>query len=259
MAHSIKARKKNLNLKGFKYSSILTPRCSAVRPWLLATLTLASLSSSSDTESTWPPATASIRGVLQTRIRGCVRERNDRLNNLEQMKENWKKRKQKRITHCPWESAASTRSALSDSSSRRRTHVVWPFITGGSDGERESVTVGEQETGSNRNVFLVTKQQKIRSKVLKRVSSVLIRNHNKYLQWITCSYTPIQAEINYVNKGIGKSVHIRAVCAQKQGLKFLLNWTCLSFKICWLWSSEQHLEMCLATCATNSTFSLSKI
>lgn len=137
VAHSIKARKKNLNLKGFKYSTILTPRCSAVRPWLLATLTLASLSSSSDTESTWPPATASIRGVLQTRIRGCVRERNDRLNNLEQMKENWKKRKQKRITHCPWESAASTRSALSDSSSRRRTHVVWPFITGGSDGERE--------------------------------------------------------------------------------------------------------------------------
>lgn len=42
-----------------------TPRCSAVRPWLSATLTLASLSSNNATTSMWPPATASISGVLQ--------------------------------------------------------------------------------------------------------------------------------------------------------------------------------------------------
>lgn len=65
------------NHRGTKYRGIFTPRCSAVRPRLLAMLTLASLSSSSDTESTWPPATASIRGVLQATIRGHVREQNE--------------------------------------------------------------------------------------------------------------------------------------------------------------------------------------
>lgn len=110
-----------------------------------------------------------------------MRERNDRLNNLEQMKENWKKENKResltvpgsqqhlRGLHCPIHPAGGAHTSCDRSSLEEVT-------------ERESVTVGEQETGSNRNVFLVTKQQKIRSKVLKRVSSVLIRNHNKYLQ-----------------------------------------------------------------------------
>jgi hypothetical protein len=49
-------------------------------------------------------------------------------------------------THCPRESAASTRSALSWSSSRRRTHEVWPFITKDrEEGERERERERERE------------------------------------------------------------------------------------------------------------------